>query len=275
MLIRQGEGICEMFLELPSKSDYPDYYKVIKKPISLEEIQVKLYDYESVQQFSDDIQLMVRNAKTYNEAGSAVYTDAVTIADKFAELISNMENAGSISTKTGGTGEAKELTKFTHKKVGYSVGDYCYLDDGEEESGKPLIAQIHRISQRSGAQPSLYVNWYLRPEQTVHPASRKFYRNEVFKSDQFTDFPASDLAGKCWVQYIKDYVRGAPVGADSKHLYVCESRYIETGKKMDKIKNWKYGQPDAIKDVEPDLVLYKTLLTLEKVGGDFIHCENK
>lgn len=68
-----------MFEELPSRKEYPDYYKIIKKPISLEEIQQKLFDYQSIKQLTEDIQLMVKNAKEYNEAGSSVYLDAEAI----------------------------------------------------------------------------------------------------------------------------------------------------------------------------------------------------
>lgn len=32
--------VCGIFMELPSKDEYPDYYQVIKNPIALENIKV-------------------------------------------------------------------------------------------------------------------------------------------------------------------------------------------------------------------------------------------
>jgi hypothetical protein len=39
---KSGREITEFFLELPSAEEYPDYYEVIKKPISLQEIKVEV-----------------------------------------------------------------------------------------------------------------------------------------------------------------------------------------------------------------------------------------
>jgi hypothetical protein len=39
---KDGRQLAEIFLELPLKKDYPDYYETIKKPISFEQIQVSI-----------------------------------------------------------------------------------------------------------------------------------------------------------------------------------------------------------------------------------------
>lgn len=33
--------LCGIFMELPSKDDYPDYYEIIKHPIALQDIKVE------------------------------------------------------------------------------------------------------------------------------------------------------------------------------------------------------------------------------------------
>lgn len=71
-------GIIDPFLELPSKSDYPDYYQLIKNPISMDQIVKKINQkrYQNLRQFREDVRLMVRNCQTYNEDGSILYQDA-------------------------------------------------------------------------------------------------------------------------------------------------------------------------------------------------------
>jgi len=47
-LIELPDQLAEVFLELPSEDDYPDYYDIIKNPISFAEIKVFLgYDIHS------------------------------------------------------------------------------------------------------------------------------------------------------------------------------------------------------------------------------------
>jgi protein polybromo-1 len=38
---KQGRQLSLIFLKLPSKHDYPDYYDIIKRPIDLEKIYTK------------------------------------------------------------------------------------------------------------------------------------------------------------------------------------------------------------------------------------------
>ncbi|KAG5519873.1 hypothetical protein PMAC_000150 [Pneumocystis sp. 'macacae'] len=69
---------AEMFLELPNKRIYPDYYILIKKPIALNKIKKRLDSsyYNSLDEFKADFYQMFENARTYNEEGSMIYDDA-------------------------------------------------------------------------------------------------------------------------------------------------------------------------------------------------------
>ncbi|KAJ1985867.1 ATP-dependent DNA helicase Snf21 [Coemansia spiralis] len=73
-----GHRCCDLFLELPSKRDYPDYYVIIRQPIAMKTIRrnVKAHRYGTVRDFHSDWLLMFNNARTYNEEGSVVYEDA-------------------------------------------------------------------------------------------------------------------------------------------------------------------------------------------------------
>ncbi|XP_076125032.1 polybromo 1, like isoform X1 [Alosa pseudoharengus] len=90
-----GRVISELFQKLPSKLQYPDYYAVIKEPIDLRSIaqKIQLGYYKSVNAMSKDIDLLTKNAKTYNEPGSQVFKDANAIKKIFIQRKTELEQA--------------------------------------------------------------------------------------------------------------------------------------------------------------------------------------
>jgi ATP-dependent helicase STH1/SNF2 len=73
-----GRDRSELFMELPDKREYRDYYAIIKRPISLEMIRKRISGnhYSSLQAFKEDFRTIWENARTYNEEGSLVVEDA-------------------------------------------------------------------------------------------------------------------------------------------------------------------------------------------------------
>ncbi|ODQ55638.1 hypothetical protein SAICODRAFT_63654 [Saitoella complicata NRRL Y-17804] len=88
----EGYDLAEVFLVKPNKKQYPDYYQIIKEPIALDMIQkrIKGTAYNSLDDFVTDVQLMFRNARTYNEDGSFVYTAANKLEDAFEEKLQEL-----------------------------------------------------------------------------------------------------------------------------------------------------------------------------------------
>lgn len=66
--------LCDLFMVKPSKKDYPDYYKVILEPMDLRTIEqnIRTERYNTEEALMDDMKLMFRNARHYNEEGSQV-----------------------------------------------------------------------------------------------------------------------------------------------------------------------------------------------------------
>lgn len=62
---------------LPARKQFPDYYKLIKKPVSLNEIKEK--DSDDLRELFEDFKLMYHNAVEYNEDGTEIVIDARTI----------------------------------------------------------------------------------------------------------------------------------------------------------------------------------------------------
>lgn len=73
-----GRDRSELFMELPDKREYRDYYAIIKRPISLEMIRKRIggNHYTSLHAFKEDFATIWQNARTYNEEDSLVVEDA-------------------------------------------------------------------------------------------------------------------------------------------------------------------------------------------------------
>lgn len=69
-----GRRLCDLFMVKPSKKDYPDYYQVILEPMDLRTIEnnIRTERYVSEEALMNDMKLMFRNARHYNEEGSQV-----------------------------------------------------------------------------------------------------------------------------------------------------------------------------------------------------------
>nr|CAC70156.1 polybromodomain protein [Brugia malayi] len=74
-------NLADPFLELPSKSWYPDYFDEISDPMSLFMINKKLKrdEYHTLEELLKDIVLVFENAKTYNVEGSDIYEAAAKL----------------------------------------------------------------------------------------------------------------------------------------------------------------------------------------------------
>ena len=71
-----GRVLSELFMRRPSAKHYPEYYIVIKEPIDLREILVRIRNggFSSLEELGKAVELMVENALTFNEEGSQVYS---------------------------------------------------------------------------------------------------------------------------------------------------------------------------------------------------------
>ena len=76
-----GRRIIDPFVKLPSRRDFPDYYMIIQEPISMDQVlkKIKKEEYSTLNDMKRDIHTLCSNAKTYNEDGSLIFVDAVSI----------------------------------------------------------------------------------------------------------------------------------------------------------------------------------------------------
>ena len=78
LCVRRNRLLATDFIRLPSKRIYPDYYKIIKRPIALEDIKRKLEggNYATFEEAKLDFELVFKNAKRFNIKDSQIWKDA-------------------------------------------------------------------------------------------------------------------------------------------------------------------------------------------------------
>ncbi|KAM6177623.1 protein polybromo-1 isoform 32-T32 [Erethizon dorsatum] len=153
-----GRRLCDLFMVKPSKKDYPDYYKIILEPMDLKIIEHNIRNdkYAGEEGMIEDMKLMFRNARHYNEEGSQVYNDAhileKLLKDKRKELgpLPDDDDLASpklkLSRKSGvSPKKSKYMTPMQQKlnEVYEAVKNYT------DKRGRRLSAIFLRLPSRS------------------------------------------------------------------------------------------------------------------------------
>ncbi|ESO96257.1 hypothetical protein LOTGIDRAFT_144178, partial [Lottia gigantea] len=147
----------------------------------------------------------------------------------------------------------------------YYLGDFVYIEP-REHGLEPHIMCIEKFVKDSDNIQMIQGNWFYRPGETYHLQTRKFLEKEVFKSDSITTIAMSQIWGKCYVMFVKDYFKMKPMDMADKDVYVCESRYSNKHRAFKKIKLWSVPKTDHIKIVARDEPL--TPVRVESVFAD-------
>ncbi|KAG6889990.1 hypothetical protein C0995_012950 [Termitomyces sp. Mi166 len=88
----RGRLLSLEFMELPSKKDWPSYYKLIKRPQCFENIfkRIKRKEYTTSSDFAADVELVFDNAMTFNQEYTGIWEDAKTLRDYFRILVADL-----------------------------------------------------------------------------------------------------------------------------------------------------------------------------------------
>ena len=147
-----GRPHSELFIEIPKRSEYPDYHVLIKRPVCLKQIKRRIDTraYKSLEAARADFHQMFENARTYNQEGSLVWLDAEALQRVFDSKYPEAEAAlsqggepkkerGQESTaedNRGGDGDDVEHEEVYGDDDNDSDGDE-YAESEEEEEEVP------------------------------------------------------------------------------------------------------------------------------------------
>ncbi|KAA8917097.1 hypothetical protein TRICI_000769 [Trichomonascus ciferrii] len=91
---QRGRKLSDLFMDIPSKDDYPDYHVVITSPMAFNDLRQeveegKLKDFDS---FTERALLIFTNARAYNEEGSQVYQDSLVLEKQFNQRLEKVKS---------------------------------------------------------------------------------------------------------------------------------------------------------------------------------------
>lgn len=110
--------IIDPFMKPPPRQHYPDYYMIIKSPIAMDGIKKKINkgDYTTLKEFKDDVALLCTNARTYNEDGSLLFSDANDI-EVCLPFLSTLSSTKQILTQIKSTGGMQQSPRIPNRKA--------------------------------------------------------------------------------------------------------------------------------------------------------------
>ncbi|XP_010791079.1 transcription activator BRG1-like isoform X2 [Notothenia coriiceps] len=88
-----GRQLSEVFIQLPSRKELPEYYELIRKPVDFRKIKEKIrgHHYRSMGDLERDVMLLFQNAQTFNLEGSLIYEDSIVLQSVFTSLRQKIE----------------------------------------------------------------------------------------------------------------------------------------------------------------------------------------
>ncbi|GFO15453.1 polybromo 1 [Plakobranchus ocellatus] len=192
-----------------------------------------------------------------------------------ADASENKTNEGTEEENMADTGNKMELDSSSPDQEcefngqTYVKGDFVYINS--RDTPEPHIMVIESFDKDAASQTVIKGQWFYRPEETYHLATRKFLEKEVFRSDISHGTPLSEIVGRCCVMFVKDYFRSKPQGIPDKDVYVCESRYSVRHRCIKKIKIWQTPQSKNLTFVTREVPLMPRRIAsvfADKVNND-------
>ncbi|KAL1489284.1 hypothetical protein ABEB36_014211 [Hypothenemus hampei] len=90
---RDERQLSDVFMRLPNRKEYPEYYAIIKKPIDIHKIlnyieEGKYIDFDDLER---DFTLLCQNAQLFNEEASLIHEDSIVLQSVFSNARAKIE----------------------------------------------------------------------------------------------------------------------------------------------------------------------------------------
>lgn len=117
---------------------------------------------------------------------------------------------------------------------------HTYKTIGEIDYNECDIFRIESLWKDRDGKRYVFGHHYLRPHETFHEPTRKFYRNEVVRVPLYEQVPIELIMGRCWVMDLNTYCKGRPVDSIESHVYICELRVDKAARLFSKNSKNQY-----------------------------------
>lgn len=290
---QNGTRLAASLEAVPEEATIPEFPYNVPLSLSLIENRSREKYYQSSKAFDKETSQFFLKARRWYEQCSEAYGNVLVLQRLYHALASSSPPPGppyisptNFASLRAGPGTAKPL--HTHDTEGvhgvttfrvstkdrtfvdevhfkgwtFRLADWVHMSNPDDPS-RPIIGQVFKcfVSDEPGkkGRPGLTVCWYYRPEQTIHPADRQFWENEVFKTSHFADHPLEDVVEKIACQFTARHIRGRPrppYWYPGWPLYVCDSRYNDRERIFVKIKNWNSCVPEEVRKSTEFMPIY-------------------
>lgn len=244
-----GTSLCETFIRAPKRRQEPNYYEIVTNPIDLLRVQQKLKtdSYEDVDDLTNDIELLVNNAKAFYKPDSVEFKDATHLWEVFnsnkSKLLESLSEEATPSTAA--VDPLKVVRRIGRPRKSTTVDDDQTSEnssenndfDAYEELFASLMTATDPIDERS-----LHVMFQLLPSKKHypeyyavidHPIDLKFIANKI-QTNAYTSY--NDME-KDVIQMVKNAQifnePGSQIYKDAKTLkkiFLQRKMEIESGK---------------------------------------------
>uniref|UniRef100_A0A674NIW0 SWI/SNF related BAF chromatin remodeling complex subunit ATPase 4a n=1 Tax=Takifugu rubripes TaxID=31033 RepID=A0A674NIW0_TAKRU len=148
-----GRQLSEVFIQLPSRKELPEYYELIRKPVDFRKIKerIRSHKYRSLNDLEKDVMLLCQNAQTFNLEGSLIYEDSIVLQSVFTSVrqkIEENESEGDESEEEeedvdeGSESESRSVKvkiKLSRKEKG-ERGSKVHRRRGRGARAKPVVS---------------------------------------------------------------------------------------------------------------------------------------
>uniref|UniRef100_A0A671QZQ5 Probable global transcription activator SNF2L2 n=1 Tax=Sinocyclocheilus anshuiensis TaxID=1608454 RepID=A0A671QZQ5_9TELE len=145
-----GRQLSEVFVQLPSRKELPEYYELIRKPVDFKKIKerVRNHKHRSVSDLEKDVMLLCHNAQTYNLEGSQIYEDSIVLQSVFKsarqKIAREESDDDSNDDNDDDEEESEEECKSVKVKIKLSKRDERCQDKGKKRpsrgKAKPVVS---------------------------------------------------------------------------------------------------------------------------------------
>lgn len=120
------------------------------------------------------------------------------------------------------------------------VKKHTYETIGDIDYSECDIFRVERLWKRDDGRRFVFGHHYLRPHETYHEPTRKFYQNEVVRVPLYEVVPIELVMGRCWVLDPTTFCKGRPINSIESHVYICELRVDKAARLFSKISKNPY-----------------------------------
>ena len=114
--------------------------------------------------------------------------------------------------------------------------------DGKRMSKSDVdIFRIEHLYKTTDGKKYVYGHHCLRPSETFHEPTRKFFSNEVLCSPLAGSAPLEAIKGICYVLDLSTYCKGRPLGAKEEDVYICDLKVCKKARSFSRISKGSFS----------------------------------